>query len=110
MKQTGFLQPSKKTVELKEYTMEERKKILNLLEEGKITTDEAVKLLEAVQKSYGHINASFGHSHHHLHPHKLMRKIHNINHGFGPGRKMIIIKHADDCGCHEDIDCCCDED
>lgn len=80
--------------------MEEKKKILSLLEEGKISAEEAVKLLEAVNKSNaGHVEIDMecipGFHHH---P-RIIKK-----HLFGHSGKRVFVKL-----CGEDdfnVNCC----
>lgn len=85
--------------------MKERKRILELLKEGKISADEAVKLLEAVNKSYaGHVEFDMecipGFHHH---P-RFMRKHVIRGHRFGHADKRVIVKL---CGDDDlEFDCC----
>lgn len=106
--------------------MEEKKKILEMLETGKISAEEAVKLLDALKKSFGPMH--FGPGPFGLHRHKMaemrkkmkkMRKhmrhmrVRFHDHDFGPwhhdpGKKKVIIKMVGDCD-FEDADLiCCD--
>lgn len=102
--------------------MEEKKKILEMLEDGKITAEEAAKLLEALKKSFGPVHFEpFGPHRFDSRRHKLgemrkkMKRIHRHMHGHGygfdhrhhrPGKKVIIIKKGNDFG-HDDF--CYDE-
>ena len=69
--------------------MEAKERILKLLEDGKITADEAAKLLEALKRSYGSDDCCrvirFPHHHgqwfHRHHPH----------------RKKVIVTMRDEC-------------
>lgn len=90
--------------------MEERKKILELLQNGKINADDAVKLLEALNKSYGPFGVMrFTGPHLRKMMKKKMHK-HGFGHHFDPGRKKVIVKMVGDCDCDpEDADIiCCD--
>jgi predicted nucleic acid-binding protein len=85
--------------------MKEKQRILKLLEDGKITAEDAVKLLEALKKSLGpgeFIRIM------HTHPHiKRIRR-----HRLDPSHKKVIIKMMGDC-CEDrddteflDLACC----
>lgn len=91
--------------------MNEKQRILKLLEDGKITAEEAAELLEALKKSYAHNT----HAHPHCGPmfikHRFSR--HHFDPCCPPHRKKVIVKVGDACCAHpEDVDVmafgCCD--
>jgi hypothetical protein len=83
--------------------MKEKERILSLLEAGKITADEATRLLEALKTSYRpEVDFMFGpHPHHHFkhikHKMKTMKRMrhfhplpHPLLHPFSRPRKIVV--------------------
>jgi len=78
-----------------EKTMNPKERILKLLEDGKITADEAAKLLEALKHSY----ASNAHAHPHCGPMFIKHSFgrHHFDTCCHPPHKKVIVKMRGEC-------------